>query len=126
MKIKKGIPLIDQHDKNGFYGGKFGGNFIAETLKKPCLVIDGGYPKNLGTQIQHPNIHVLKGGIVEHSLDIDWKIMDLVSMDVPSRQMFACFAEAVLLEFEQWYTSFSWGRNQISVSKMKQIGEASF
>ena len=35
MKIKKGIPLIDQHDKNGFYGGKFGGNFIAETLKKP-------------------------------------------------------------------------------------------
>ena len=20
MKIKKGIPLIDQHDKNGFYG----------------------------------------------------------------------------------------------------------
>ena len=35
MKIKKGIPLIDQHDKNGFYGGKFGGNFVAETLKKP-------------------------------------------------------------------------------------------
>ena len=32
MKIKKGIPLIDQHDKNGFYGGKFGGNFVAETL----------------------------------------------------------------------------------------------
>ena len=35
MKIKKGIPLIDQHDKNGFYGGKFGGNYVAETLKKP-------------------------------------------------------------------------------------------
>ena len=34
MKIKKGIPLIDQHDKNGFWG-KFGGNFIPETLKKP-------------------------------------------------------------------------------------------
>ncbi len=33
MKIKKGIPLIDQ-DVNGFYG-KFGGNYIAETLKKP-------------------------------------------------------------------------------------------
>ena len=33
MKIKKGIPLIDQ-DINGFYG-KFGGNYIAETLKKP-------------------------------------------------------------------------------------------
>jgi len=35
MKIKKKIPLIDQHDKSGFWGGKFGGNFIPETLKKP-------------------------------------------------------------------------------------------
>ena len=35
IKLKKKIPLIDQHDKNGFWGGKFGGNFIPETLKKP-------------------------------------------------------------------------------------------
>ena len=35
MKIKKRIPLIDQHDKNGFWGGRFGGSFIPETLKKP-------------------------------------------------------------------------------------------
>ncbi len=35
MKIKKNIPIIDQHDKNFMYGGKFGGNFIPETLKKP-------------------------------------------------------------------------------------------
>jgi tryptophan synthase beta chain len=35
IKIKKGIPLIDQHDKKGFWGGKFGGSFIPETLKKP-------------------------------------------------------------------------------------------
>jgi len=35
MKIKKNIPLIDQHDKYGFWGGKFGGSFIPETLKKP-------------------------------------------------------------------------------------------
>ena len=35
LKIKKGIPLIDQHDKNGMWGGKFGGNFVPETLKKP-------------------------------------------------------------------------------------------
>ena len=35
MKIKKGVQLIDQHDKNYMYGGKFGGNFIPETLKKP-------------------------------------------------------------------------------------------
>ena len=35
MKIRKKIALIDQHDKNGFWGGKFGGSFIPETLKKP-------------------------------------------------------------------------------------------
>ncbi len=35
MKLKKGIPVIDQGDKFGFWGGKFGGNFVPETLKKP-------------------------------------------------------------------------------------------
>ena len=35
IKLKKKVPLIDQHDKYGFWGGKFGGNFIPETLKKP-------------------------------------------------------------------------------------------
>ena len=35
MKIKKNVPLIDQHDRYGFWGGKFGGSYIPETLKKP-------------------------------------------------------------------------------------------
>ena len=35
LELKKRIQLIDQHDKNYLYGGKFGGNFIPETLKKP-------------------------------------------------------------------------------------------
>ena len=94
-------------------------------LKKPCLLIDGGYPKNLGTKVQHPEVYVLNGGIVEHSLDIDWKIMNIVNMDVPGRQLFACFAESMLLEFEKLYTNFSWGRNQITVEKMEQIGQVS-
>ncbi|MEZ2236814.1 long-chain acyl-[acyl-carrier-protein] reductase [Microcoleus sp.] len=95
------------------------------TLKQPCLLIDGGYPKNLATQVKHPEIYVLNGGIVEHSLDIEWKIMKIVNMDVPGRQLFACFAESMLLEFEKLYTNFSWGRNQITVEKMEQIGEIS-
>lgn len=95
------------------------------TLKQPCLLIDGGYPKNLATQVKHPEIYVLNGGIVEHSLDIEWKIMKIVNMDVPGRQLFACFAESMLLEFEKLYTNFSWGRNQITVEKMEQIGELS-
>lgn len=95
------------------------------TLKQPCLLIDGGYPKNLATKVQQPGVYVLNGGIVEHSLDIDWQIMKIVNMQVPGRQLFACFAESMLLEFEKWYTNFSWGRNQITVEKMDQIGQVS-
>ncbi len=35
MRLRKKIPLIDQHDKFGMWGNKFGGNFVPETLKKP-------------------------------------------------------------------------------------------
>ena len=35
MILKKRIPVIDQGNRLGFWGGKFGGNFIPETLKKP-------------------------------------------------------------------------------------------
>ena len=97
----------------------------SESLKRPSLIIDGGYPKNFDTRVQHPEVFVLKGGIVEHSLDIEWNIMEAVEMAIPSRQLFACFAESMLLEFEKWYTNFSWGRNQITVAKMEQIGEVS-
>ncbi len=96
-----------------------------EVLKRPCVLIDGGYPKNLSTMVQADGVYVINGGIVEHSLDIDWKIMETAKMDSPSRQLFACFAEAMLLEFEGWHTNFSWGRNQITLEKMDQIGEAS-
>lgn len=96
------------------------------SLKQPCLLIDGGYPKNLAMKIQHPGVHVLNGGIVEHSLDIDWRIMKIANfMEAPARQLFACFAESMLLEFEKLYTNFSWGRNQITVEKMEQIGKVS-
>ena len=45
MKIKKNIPLIDQHDKFGFWGGKFGGSFIPETLKKPVEDLTNEFKK---------------------------------------------------------------------------------
>ncbi len=35
IRIQKGKPVIDQHDKNYLYAGKFGGNYVPETLKKP-------------------------------------------------------------------------------------------
>ena len=35
IRIQKGKPVIDQHDKNYLYAGKFGGNYVPGTLKKP-------------------------------------------------------------------------------------------
>ncbi|MCP9887765.1 long-chain acyl-[acyl-carrier-protein] reductase [Cyanobium sp. ATX 6A2] len=94
-------------------------------LPKPCLMIDGGYPKNLDTKAAAPGVHVLKGGIVEFWQDIGWQMMELAEMAVPQRQMFACFAEAILLDFEKIHTNFSWGRNNISLEAMDRIGAAS-
>jgi fatty aldehyde-generating acyl-ACP reductase len=96
------------------------------TLRKPCLMIDGGYPKNLDSKAAGDGVHVLKGGIVEFHRDIDWQVVALAAeMERPQRQMFACFAEAMLLEFEGWHTNFSWGRNNIRLERMDQIGAAS-
>jgi fatty aldehyde-generating acyl-ACP reductase len=94
-------------------------------LQRPCLMIDGGYPKNLDTRAAGEGIHVLKGGIVQFGSDIGWQMMEAVEMANPQRQMFACFAEAMLLEFEGLHTNFSWGRNNITLEKMDLIGAAS-
>ena len=94
-------------------------------LRNPCLMIDGGYPKNLDSKVSAEGVHVLKGGIVEFFNDIGWSMMELAEMEKPQRQMFACFAEAMLLEFENCHTNFSWGRNNITLEKMDFIGEAS-
>lgn len=96
-----------------------------ERLQRPCLMIDGGYPKNLDSKAAAPGVHVLKGGIVEFWQDIGWQMMELAEMAVPQRQMFACFAEAILLDFEEIHTNFSWGRNNITLDAMDRIGAAS-
>ena len=100
----------------------------ADRLQKPCLMIDGGYPKNLDSRVAgEGGVHVLKGGIVEFGSDIGWTMMENAAwqMEKPQRQMFACFAEAILLEFEACHTNFSWGRNNITLEKMDFIGAAS-
>jgi fatty aldehyde-generating acyl-ACP reductase len=94
-------------------------------FRRPCLMVDGGYPKNLDSKVADEEITVLKGGIVEFWQDITWQMMSGADMFNPKRQMFACFAEAMLLDFEELHTNFSWGRNNITIEKMEQIGDAS-
>jgi fatty aldehyde-generating acyl-ACP reductase len=88
-------------------------------------MVDGGYPKNLDSKVAGEELHVLKGGIVEFWQDISWQMMNGADMYNPKRQMFACFAEAMLLDFEGIYCNFSWGRNNITIANMERIGEAS-
>ena len=97
----------------------------SNSLRKPCLMIDGGYPKNLDSKVMSEHVTVLKGGIVEFARDIGWQMMTVADMANPRRQLFACFAEAMLLEFEGIHTNFSWGRNNITLEAMEQIGMAS-
>jgi len=47
------------------------------SLRKPCLMIDGGYPKNLDSKAVAEGVHVLKGGIVEFWQDIGWQMETL-------------------------------------------------
>jgi fatty aldehyde-generating acyl-ACP reductase len=96
-----------------------------QNLPRPCLMIDGGYPKNLDSKVSGEGIHVIKGGIVEFGSDIGWQMMQVAEMAKPQRQMFACFAEAMLLDFEGIHSNFSWGRNNIDLEKMDLIGAAS-
>ncbi len=94
-------------------------------LRQTCVIIDGGYPKNMATQVQREGLHVINGGMVEHSLDIEWDIMQFLNVPNPTRQLFACFAESMILEFEELHTNFSWGRNHITVEKVDEIGALS-
>ncbi|MFN9548017.1 MAG: long-chain acyl-[acyl-carrier-protein] reductase [Cyanobacteriota bacterium] len=100
-------------------------SLLETNFRRPCLMVDGGYPKNLDSKVAGDGIHVLKGGIVEFWQDIAWQMMDAADMDNPQRQMFACFAEAMLLDFEGIYSNFSWGRNNITIASMERIGAAS-
>jgi fatty aldehyde-generating acyl-ACP reductase len=88
-------------------------------------MVDGGYPKNLDSKVVDADVHVLKGGIVEFWQDIGWQMMEVAEMAKPQRQMFACFAEAMLLDFEGRHTNFSRGRDNITLEAMDWVGAAS-
>lgn len=49
--------------------------------------------------------------------------MKIVNMEVLGCQLFVCFVELMLLEFEKLYINFFWGWNLIIVEKMELIGK---
>lgn len=85
-------------------------------------MIDGGYFKNFDMKVVGGGIYVFKGGIVEFCCDIGWLMMVIVEMEWFQCQMFVCFVEVMLFEFECCYINFSWGCNNIIFEKMDFIG----
>ena len=45
IKIKKGIPLYDQCDENGYWGKVFGSSYIPETLFQPLEDLSNAFEK---------------------------------------------------------------------------------
>ena len=68
MKLKKKVPLIDQHDKFGFWGGKFGGSFIPETLKKPIEDLTINATNTLLKNLEETN-HNTYVFLISHNLE---------------------------------------------------------
>ena len=86
MKLRKKISLIDQHDKFGMWGGKFGGNFVPETLKKPISELEILFNKLRNNKIfLMREINILKNGLVHQQdllnyiiFQINWRSTNLV------------------------------------------------
>ncbi|MBM4318669.1 MAG: hypothetical protein FJ125_01595 [Deltaproteobacteria bacterium] len=93
----------------------------ADHFKPGTLVSDIGYPKNVRRVVAgRDDILVYLGGVcrqdhpVEFGYDIDLPRKDL---------LYGCFAEALVLDFEENYTPFSTGRGNITPDKVAYMLE---
>jgi fatty aldehyde-generating acyl-ACP reductase len=90
-----------------------------EDFKPGCIVCDVGFPKNIENVVHNRNdVLVFLGGLAKprHNVGFEHSI-DLPDMDL----LFGCFAEAIILDFEQRYEPFSIGRGNITKAKMDFI-----
>lgn len=88
-------------------------------FKPGAVVCDVGYPKNISyTQCRRNDILIFSGGITtvpsEFTLGFD------NGMPNP-RVVYGCFAEAIILELEERYENFSWGKGNITSQKVELI-----
>lgn len=89
---------------------------------KPGVVIcDVGYPKNLSYTIPNrDDIFVFSGGLTLLPSDLDLGF----DIGLPStRILYGCFAEAIILDLEERYENYSWGRGNITREKANFIWE---
>lgn len=89
------------------------------SFKPGAVICDVGYPKNISyTQCQRDDILIFSGGIatIPSEFDIGFDI------GMPARNaLYGCFAEAILLDLEERYDNFSWGKGTTTHEKIQFI-----
>jgi len=98
--------------------------FEEADFKPGAIVSDVGYPKNIRKLSEHrADILVFPGGVCRTPYPIEFGY----DHDLPRNDLlFGCFAEALLLDFEENYCNFSMGRWNITEDKagyMLEVGE---
>ncbi len=90
-----------------------------EDFKPGAIVADVGYPKNIREAAStRDDILVYFGGLahLEHEIGFGYDI-DLPRADL----LYGCFAEAMILDFERNYCSYSMGRGNITEEGMQYM-----
>jgi len=88
-------------------------------FKSGAIICDVGYPKNISyTECKRKDILIFSGGVA--ALPSDFNLgFDLGLPNI--RVLYGCFAEAILLDLEERYENFSWGKGNITKEKVDFI-----
>jgi len=88
-------------------------------FKSGAIICDVGYPKNISyTMCKRNDILIFSGGICEIPSEFDLGF----DVGLPVKKvLYGCFAEAVLLDLEERYENFSWGKGNITKEKIDYI-----
>ncbi len=88
-------------------------------FKSGAIVCDIGYPKNISyTACDRRDILIFSGGIA--SMPTEFDLGFDIGMPSP-RVLYGCFAEAILLDLEERYENYSWGKGNITNEKVDFI-----
>lgn len=90
-------------------------------FKSGAVICDIGYPKNIASIAKdRKDLLIFAGGL--SSLPSDFKLDASFDYGLPTRKiLYGCFAEAILLDLEKKYESFSYGKGSITKEKIDTI-----
>ena len=96
----------------------------ASDFKRNSIVCDVSYPANIAKEIGtlRPDILVFEGGIVTSERFVSQLEPGVLFWDFnPRGGMHACFVEALLLTLEGKFSTYSIGRGDITLEKMREM-----